>query len=111
MWAQADRASSFLFLRSVIIPGAAQPLMTLIFGKLTASFVTFGNVVLRLVDNPGNVGLLGELADAQRTLKHEAAKDSLYLVIIGIAMFVATYGYMGIWVYTGEGESNPSPSS
>jgi ATP-binding cassette subfamily B (MDR/TAP) protein 1 len=77
--------------------------MTLIFGKLTASFVEFGNVVLQLLDNPGDPALLARLVTAQRTLKSEAARDSLYLVIIGIAMFVATYGYMGIWVYTGEG--------
>ena len=84
--------------------------MTLIFGKLTASFVTFGNIVLQLQSNPTEPGLLAELVVAQRTLKSEAAKDSLYLVIIGIGMFVATYFYMGVWVYTGEGQSGPSSS-
>ena len=93
------------------LPGAAQPLMTLIFGKLTASFVTFGNIILKLKENPTDPGLLAELVQAQKTLKSTAALDSLYLVIIGIAMFVATYFYMGVWVYTGEGQSAPSLSS
>ena len=84
--------------------------MTLIFGKLTQSFVKFGTIVNFLLQNPGDPALLVQLADAQRELKSQAARDSLYLVIIGIAMFVATYLFMSIFVLTGERESILPPT-
>ncbi|KAL7417152.1 ste6-like protein [Mrakia frigida] len=84
--------------------GAAQPLMTLIFGKLTGAFVDFQMILNEIGETAGapTAEQLATLAEAQRDLKSTAALDSLYLVVIGIAMFIATLFFMGVWVYTGE---------
>ncbi|KZP01325.1 P-loop containing nucleoside triphosphate hydrolase protein [Calocera viscosa TUFC12733] len=74
--------------------GAAQPLMSLIFGNLTNSFVNFSSIVAS-----GNLAQLGPAADDFRKV---SAQDALYLVVIGIGMYVVTHLYMLIWTYTGE---------
>ncbi|KAG9118341.1 GTPase-activating protein, partial [Ceratobasidium sp. 392] len=74
--------------------GAAQPLMSLLFGRLTESFVEFTMATYK--NDPAI------LAAARDKFKHEASKDALYLVIIGIGMFVCTFVYMYFWIYTGE---------
>ncbi|PPQ96673.1 hypothetical protein CVT26_010302 [Gymnopilus dilepis] len=75
--------------------GAAQPLMSLLFGNLTQDFVNFSQVVI----DPSRAN---EIPDAARNFRHAAARNSTYLVCIGIGMFACTYLYMYIWVYTGE---------
>jgi ATP-binding cassette subfamily B (MDR/TAP) protein 1 len=84
----------------VAASGAAQPLMTLIFGKLTNSFVSFASGLSKL--DPNNPASIQALRVAQDDLRHESALDALYLTVIGIGMFLSVYIYMGIWVYTGE---------
>ncbi|QRV77587.1 ABC transporter transmembrane region [Ceratobasidium sp. AG-Ba] len=74
--------------------GAAQPLMSLLFGRLTQSFVDFTTAIIK--GNPA------EIQDARVFFEKEAAKDALYLVFIGIGMFVCTFIYMYFWIYTGE---------
>ncbi|KAG9099473.1 GTPase-activating protein [Ceratobasidium sp. 370] len=74
--------------------GAAQPLMSLLFGDLTQSFVDF---TMATYSNDPAV-----LESAASAFKKEAAKDALYLVFIGIGMFVCTFVYMYFWIYTGE---------
>ncbi|EJD34498.1 hypothetical protein AURDEDRAFT_176471 [Auricularia subglabra TFB-10046 SS5] len=74
--------------------GAAQPLMSLLFGKLTQAFVNFQTeIYLKGQEGAGAAG------DA---FKKTAAETVSYLVYLGIGMFVATYAYMVIWTYTGE---------
>ncbi|CAE6468894.1 unnamed protein product [Rhizoctonia solani] len=73
--------------------GAAQPLMSLLFGRLTQDFVAFTIAVSR-----GGA----ELEAARRAFEDNAAKNALYLVIIGLGMFVCTFAYMYFWIYTGE---------
>lgn len=60
-----------------------QPLMTLIFGRLTTSFTGFGSIILQIQANPNNPALLAQLAQAREQLKHDSSLNALYLVIIG----------------------------
>ncbi|MCO5599877.1 hypothetical protein L7F22_053984 [Adiantum nelumboides] len=76
--------------------GAAQPIMTIIFGNLTTTFLTYTNTLSDPNATPES------LAAARATLQHYISQDALYLVYTGIAMFGATYIYMATWIYTGE---------
>ena len=77
--------------------------MSLLFGRLTQDFVSFGSVL-------NNVTLSGPVGDQARAdfpkaaaaFRHSAALDASYLVYIGVGMLFATFAYMYIWVYTGE---------
>ncbi|KAF9019020.1 P-loop containing nucleoside triphosphate hydrolase protein [Hymenopellis radicata] len=80
--------------------GAAQPLMTLLFGNLTNQFVLF-QVVINQV-NQGNQAAIDALPATAAAFRHEASKDALYLVLIGIGMLICTFIYMYVWVYTAE---------
>lgn len=82
--------------------GAAQPLMTLIFGNLTTTLTNFAAVVANSGASPGDAGLLKEFEAAKAELKRSAATDSLDLVWIGLAIMVSTYIYMITWQYTSE---------
>ncbi|KAG1804628.1 P-loop containing nucleoside triphosphate hydrolase protein [Suillus subaureus] len=91
-----------------VAAGASQPLMTLIFGRLTQDFVTFGlaenEYYQSLQSADANVVEQAQAAlDAAASgFRHSAGLDASYLVYIGIAMFVSTYLYMYTWVYTSE---------
>jgi len=80
--------------------GAAQPLMSLLFGNLTQDFVKFGSVIGQA--HLGNATAIAEVPVAAAAFRHTAALDASYLVYIGVGMFVCTYVYMYVWVYTGE---------
>ncbi|KAG8998635.1 GTPase-activating protein, partial [Tulasnella sp. 427] len=77
--------------------GAAQPLMSLLFGNLTTSFVNFAIAIQKVGPGAGDA-----LKAAQDDFRHTAAKDASYLVYLGIGMFIVTYAYMLIWTWTGE---------
>lgn len=82
-----------------IAAGAAQPLMTLIFGRLTQSFTEFSitaNNVATGQEPPS------ALQDAQDRLRSDSGNNALYLMAIGIGMFLTTWMYMYIWSVTGE---------
>ncbi|KAB5595943.1 Leptomycin B resistance protein pmd1 [Ceratobasidium theobromae] len=72
--------------------GAAQPLMSLLFGRLTQDFVSF-----TIATTQG-----GNVDEARRNFEDSAAKNALWLVLIGIGMFICTFAYMYFWIYTGE---------
>ncbi|CCO29186.1 Leptomycin B resistance protein pmd1 OS=Schizosaccharomyces pombe (strain 972 / ATCC 24843) GN=pmd1 PE=3 SV=2 [Rhizoctonia solani AG-1 IB] len=72
--------------------GAAQPLMSLLFGRLTQDFVDF---TIAISKGQG-------VESARRAFEKNAANNALYLVIIGIGMFICTFVYMYFWIYTGE---------
>ncbi|CAA7271334.1 unnamed protein product [Cyclocybe aegerita] len=80
--------------------GAAQPLMSLLFGNLTQDFVNF-SVVLSAAQ-AGNATAAANVPEAAANFRSSAGESASYLVYIGIAMFVCTFLYMYIWVYTGE---------
>ncbi|KAF8833253.1 hypothetical protein BDN67DRAFT_1017770 [Paxillus ammoniavirescens] len=88
--------------------GAAQPLMSLLFGNLTQDFVSFAAAELNYAQETQSGGAAAtasarQALDAAAVLfRHNAAADALYLVCIGIGMFLCTYLFMCIWVYTGE---------
>ncbi|KAH7885321.1 P-loop containing nucleoside triphosphate hydrolase protein [Phlebopus sp. FC_14] len=87
--------------------GAAQPLMSLLFGNLTQDFVSFGTAeqIYFQAVAAGNANQTAEalqaLEAAAAEFRHSAAADASYL-LKGLGMFVCTYVYMYIWVYTGE---------
>ncbi|KAF8158097.1 P-loop containing nucleoside triphosphate hydrolase protein [Crassisporium funariophilum] len=80
--------------------GAAQPLMSLLFGNLTQDFVNFGTAIANA--QAGVPGAAESIPAAAANFRRSASLSASYLVYIGIAMFVCTYAYMYIWVYTGE---------
>ncbi|KAF8755102.1 P-loop containing nucleoside triphosphate hydrolase protein [Rhizoctonia solani] len=73
--------------------GAAQPLMSLLFGRLTQDFVDFTIAI-----NNGS----DQIETARRAFEKNAANNAMYLVFIGIGIFVCTFVYMYFWIYTGE---------
>ncbi|KAG8819207.1 GTPase-activating protein [Serendipita sp. 399] len=95
-------ACNLIGLVFAIASGATQPLMTLLFGNLTVAFVDFGRAAsLAYGPNP-TPEQMAELARAGDHFRKIAAKDALYLVLIGVGMFVTTYLYMVIWIRTSE---------
>lgn len=81
-----------------IAAGAALPLMTLIFGRLTTSFTQFTQTILQA---GGNFDAPTVVAARSQVLS-QSANNASYLVYIGIGMIVCTYGYMVIWEITSE---------
>lgn len=73
--------------------------MSIIFGNLTQSFVTFGTAVQNLHDGKGTQA---DVDVAAAHFRHTAADDAAILVYIGLGILVATFTYMFFWVYTGE---------
>ncbi|KAF8955024.1 hypothetical protein BDZ97DRAFT_1927499 [Flammula alnicola] len=59
--------------------GAAQPLMSLLFGNLTQDFVNFTQIVV----NPARSS---EIPEAGANFQHSAGKNATYLVCIGIGI-------------------------
>lgn len=72
--------------------------MSLLFGKLTASFVSFGQATVNARAPGASPEVIQAFEAARAHFRTEAAKDASYLVYIGIGMFFTTYGYMLIWV-------------
>ncbi|KAF5382598.1 hypothetical protein D9615_002908 [Tricholomella constricta] len=63
-------------------------------------FVQFGTT-LKLAEL-GNTTAINEIPAAAAAFRKTAALDASYLVYIGVGMFVCTYVYMYVWVYTAE---------
>jgi len=85
--------------------GATQPLMTIIFAKLTTAFTDFGIISREIASDGLTPELVNRLAAARVHLRKEAGNCALYLMAIGIGMFLCTYAYMLIWNYTSEAQS------
>ena len=73
--------------------------MSIIFGNLTESFVTFGTAIQQLQQGNGTQQAVDEAA---AKFRHDAALDASYLCYIGLGLFATTFTYMYFWVYTGE---------
>ncbi|KAH8078415.1 P-loop containing nucleoside triphosphate hydrolase protein [Cristinia sonorae] len=96
-----EKALNCVGLLAAVGAGAAQPLMSLIFGRLVQDFIRFQqNATAVLQNNTPEAEASLALAAAQ--FRHTAAQDAMYLTFIGIGMFVCTWTYMMTWVYTGE---------
>ncbi|CCA75810.1 probable Leptomycin B resistance protein pmd1 [Serendipita indica DSM 11827] len=85
-----------------VASGAAQPLMTLMFGNLTVAFVDFGTAAANAFQSGASPEAFAALQQAADHFRSVAAKDALYLVCIGIGMFATTYLYMVTWIRTSE---------
>ncbi|WWC92101.1 uncharacterized protein L201_007055 [Kwoniella dendrophila CBS 6074] len=87
-----------------IAAGAAQPLMTLIFGRLTTSFTNYAIIITQIAGS--GIALspqqLNELQNAKNDLKTQSGHNALYLMALGVGIFVTTWAYMFIWNITGE---------
>ncbi|KAJ7733032.1 P-loop containing nucleoside triphosphate hydrolase protein [Mycena metata] len=80
--------------------GAASPVMSIFFGKLTQGFVAF---TLTLVEaQAGSAEAAQQLPIAAANFRHASAKSATYLTILGLGVFATTYVYMHIWVVTAE---------
>ncbi|KAI6035800.1 P-loop containing nucleoside triphosphate hydrolase protein [Pisolithus marmoratus] len=91
-----------------IIAGAAQPLMTLVFGRLIQDFVTF-TTALEIYQSAESSGNPTAIFFAKQTFDSAAndfrtgtAQDASYLTYIGVGMAICTWIYMTLWIYTGE---------
>ncbi|KAK0503658.1 ste6-like protein [Armillaria luteobubalina] len=80
--------------------GAAQPLMTLLFGRLVQDFTDFATT-LYLIE-AGDETAAARFDAVAASFRSAAAANASYLVYIGIGMFACTYVYMMAWVYTAE---------
>ena len=78
-----ERFLNILSLFAAVGAGAAQPLMALIFGNLVQSFVAFGSALTTQSLNPTANGA-AQLQEAAKQFRHEASKDALILVFIGM---------------------------
>ncbi|KAG7088358.1 hypothetical protein E1B28_012362 [Marasmius oreades] len=79
--------------------GAAQPLMSLLFGELVKAFVDFQSTLEAINTGSQPSSALSPVAS---NFRHDAAMLAMWLVVIGCGMFLATYIYMYTWSYTGE---------
>ncbi|KLT44927.1 multidrug resistance protein 1 [Cutaneotrichosporon oleaginosum] len=93
---------NFIGLFLACAAGATQPLMTLIFGRLTTAFNDFGRVARRIQEQGLTPENAAAMAQAKVTLKKEAGNNALYLMAIGLGLFLCTYVYMLIWNWTCE---------
>ncbi|KAJ6559121.1 P-loop containing nucleoside triphosphate hydrolase protein [Mycena vulgaris] len=84
--------------------GSAQPLMTILFGNLVNQFVEFQIVINQIegADAARAATATAELPIVAKAFRHQASLLAIYLVIIGAGMFLCTYTYMYIFVYTAE---------
>ena len=82
--------------------GAAQPLMTLIFGRLTTSFTQFGTEVTQIAQQGLTPESEATLTALKQQLKIDSGHNALYLMAIGLGIFVTTSTYMFIFNLTGE---------
>ncbi|WVQ86009.1 hypothetical protein IAT38_008177 [Cryptococcus sp. DSM 104549] len=85
-----------------VAAGCAQPLMTLIFGRLTTSLTKFSVIKSQISSSGLTPETAAALEAAKHDLKVDAGRNALYLLAIGVGMFLATWVYMTIWNVTGE---------
>ncbi|KAJ7459918.1 P-loop containing nucleoside triphosphate hydrolase protein [Mycena latifolia] len=84
--------------------GAAQPLMTILFGNLVNQFVEFQVIINQINGGDPSVAANAQamLPTVAKAFRHQASLLATYLVIIGCGMFLCTYTYMYLFVYTAE---------
>ncbi|EJT98109.1 multidrug resistance protein 1 [Dacryopinax primogenitus] len=85
---------NFIGLLCACAAGSAQPLMSLMFGKLTQGFVVLG-AALQGGGTPDFSSIAGDFLTTAR-------QDAMYIAIIAGGMYVTTHIYMLIWTYTGD---------
>ncbi|KAL1405645.1 GTPase-activating protein [Vanrija albida] len=99
-----ERMLNLLGLVIAAAAGATLPVMTIIFGNLTTAFTRFAVISMQITSEGASAATDAALDEAKRHLKKEAGNCAIYLMVIGIGMFVTTYAYMLIWNYTSEAQ-------
>ncbi|KIO31568.1 hypothetical protein M407DRAFT_219400 [Tulasnella calospora MUT 4182] len=84
----------FIGLLCAVASGAAQPLMSLLFGNLAQAFIDFAT---SLQSNDPTA-----FAASRSEFRRVARKDAIWLTLMGVGLYVVTHAYMFIWTYTGE---------
>ncbi|KAG9046648.1 GTPase-activating protein [Tulasnella sp. UAMH 9824] len=84
----------FIGLICAVASGAAQPLMTLLFGNLAESFVNFATALQS--NDPA------ALATSRSEFRRIAARDATWLTVMGVGLYAVIHAYQLIWTYTGE---------
>ena len=78
-----ERFLNILALIAAAAAGAAQPLLSLIAGNLTESFVSFGIAAQQQFLDPTSPTAQQAVKEAAKGFRHAAARDALFLVYIG----------------------------
>jgi ATP-binding cassette subfamily B (MDR/TAP) protein 1 len=99
-----ERALMFIGLALAAAAGATTPLMTLMFGNMANALIQF-SLARKAISAASGAEEMATLAAAKSHLIKAAGNQALYLMGIGLGMFVCTYGYMLIWTYTSEMQS------
>lgn len=77
-------------------------MLTLPSGRLTTSFTSFGIITAQIAALGSTPQTSAALEQAKHSLKIDAGHNALYLLAIGVGMFLCTWSNMFIWNYTGE---------
>lgn len=77
---------NFIGLFLACLAGATQPLMTLIFGRLTSSFNNFGRIMRQIAEQGMTPENVIALETAKKVLKKDAGNNALYLMAIGLGL-------------------------
>lgn len=88
--AQVRLSDNFPALRTLIKNLPCQPLMSLLFGRLTENFVEFGTVIQQ--SNLGNATAQAELPGAAASFRRASALNASYLTYIGTWLFRFCHG-------------------
>ena len=71
--------------------GCAEPMMTLVFGKLVTDLNSFTTVSSQYKLNPDDPSLIEDFEHAQQQLRNEVNKEAIYMLIIGVCIFCCIY--------------------
>ncbi|KAI0246188.1 ABC transporter type 1, transmembrane domain-containing protein [Lactifluus subvellereus] len=97
-----DRASTDLAISAPLEEDPKPVSFTSLFRFTTRSELALNGIGLIASIAAGAAQSSANVDDAARKFRSVAAKDASYLTYIGVGMFICTYIYMYIWVYTAE---------
>ncbi|KAJ7166952.1 P-loop containing nucleoside triphosphate hydrolase protein [Mycena filopes] len=80
--------------------GAASPLMSIFFGKLTQDFVLF--TLTQAEARAGSAEAAQQLPGVAANFRRASGKNATYMTLLGLGVLATTYVYMHTWVLTAE---------
>ncbi|KAK9760001.1 hypothetical protein K7432_016415 [Basidiobolus ranarum] len=86
-----DRFLVFIAFVCSMATGAMLPVMTIVFSNMIGGLVNYSE----------DVRIMGEQA-AKNKLDEFVTQYAVYFIIIGVAMFILSYGQTSLWIITGE---------
>ncbi|TIB58011.1 hypothetical protein E3P78_04062, partial [Wallemia ichthyophaga] len=105
MWKYATRFELILNAIGIFFAcgaGATQPLLSLIFGRMVSTMTTFQQRSVAYQANPSIPAVERAFDAAVDDLTDEVNMNCIYLVVIGVAMFIGTAAYTYIFSFTSE---------